>query len=100
FAQNAAFAIAVAALGVCALFLPSSLSEWDWNGVVQWLFTLFLWCALTFCVYKLARHRKAYSIPAIIAVILVTVSTYKLLQLGEVVWAKALGATDEDINWS
>src|SRR5262249_46670743 len=97
-AVKAVLVLAVFILAGLALILPSSVGQWDWNGVFQWIFTLLLWCTLAGCFYFLGRPRASYSWPAIIAVLLVTGASYKILQFADVVWGKSLGPTDDDVS--
>src|ERR1051325_11311863 len=92
----------VSALGLSALslILPSTVGQWDWNGVFQLIFTLVLWLAMTSCYYLFSRPRKPYSWTAIVAVLVITGATYKTLQLADIYWGKTLGATDDDISTS
>jgi len=92
----------LSALGLSALslILPSTVGQWDWNGVFQLIFTLVLWFAMTSCFYFFGRPRKAYSWTAIVAVLVITGATYKTLQLADIYWGKTLGATDDDISTS
>jgi arylsulfatase A-like enzyme len=99
-ARKLALVALIAVLSVLALVLPSSISEWDWNGVFQWTFTILLWCSLTFCVYGLWSRRKSWSVPATLAVLLVTAVGYKILLEADVVWGKSLGVTGDEISLS
>jgi len=92
----------LSALGLSALslILPSTVGQWDWNGVFQLIFTLVLWFAMTSCFYFFGRPRKPYSWTAIVAVLVITGATYKTLQLADIYWGKTLGATDDDISTS
>ncbi|HXA83607.1 MAG TPA: sulfatase-like hydrolase/transferase [Candidatus Dormibacteraeota bacterium] len=92
--------LALVGLGALALILPSTVGQWDWNGVFQWLFTLLLWVAMTGCFYLFGRPRKRYSWPAIVAVLLITGVSYKTLKFTEILWSKSLGITDYDIAHS
>ncbi|HEX3156501.1 MAG TPA: sulfatase-like hydrolase/transferase [Candidatus Angelobacter sp.] len=91
---------ALLGLGALSLILPSTVGQWDWNGVFQLIFTLVLWFAMTGCFYLFSRPRKPYSWTAIVAVLLITGATYKTLQLADIYWGKSLGATDDDISRS
>ena len=90
----------VLGLGALSLILPSTVGQWDWNGVFQLIFTLALWFAMTSCFYFFGRPRKPYSWTAIVAVLVITGATYKTLQLADIYWGKTLGATDYDISAS
>jgi Sulfatase len=87
-------------LGAMSLILPSTVGQWDWNGVFQLVFTLVLWFAMTGCFYFFSRPRTPYTWTAIVAVLIVTGATYKTLQLTDIYWGKSLGATDDDISRS
>lgn len=87
-------------LAALSVILPSTLGQWDWNGLLQSLFTLLLWCALTIGFYSFRRPRAAYSWYAIVAVVLVTGAGYKTLLLADIVWGKSLGPTDDEIGRS
>jgi phosphoglycerol transferase MdoB-like AlkP superfamily enzyme len=97
-AVKALLVFALAGLAALTLILPSTVGQWDWNGVFQWTFTLLLWLAITGCFYALARPRAPYSWPAIIAVLLVAASTYKTLQAADVLWGRSLGPTSDDVR--
>ncbi|HKF24164.1 MAG TPA: sulfatase-like hydrolase/transferase [Candidatus Angelobacter sp.] len=89
--------LSLISIGALALILPSRFGYWDWNGMFQWVFTVLLWSVVTTCFYFLSRTRAPYSWPAIAAVLLLALSSYKILQFGDVVWAKSLGVSDDDI---
>jgi Sulfatase len=90
--------LAMAALGAMALVLPAAVGQWDWNGVLQRTFALSLWCALGTGFCMLQRRQHAYTVPAIIAVLLLSASGYKAMQMTEIFWARPLGATEDDIG--
>ena len=92
--------LALLGLGALSLILPSTVGQWDWNGVFQLIFTLVLWSSMTSCFYFFAPARKPYSWTAIVAVLVITGATYKTLQLADIYWGKSLGATDDDISRS
>ena len=92
--------LALLGLGALSLILPSTVGQWDWNGVFQLIFTLVLWSSVTSCFYFFAHARKPYSWTAIVAVLVITGATYKTLQLADIYWGKSLGATDDDISRS
>jgi arylsulfatase A-like enzyme len=90
--------VAACILSILALIVPSVIGDRDWNDVLQSAFTLLLWLGLSICLFVLQRRRQAYSVPAILAVLLISCFSYKLLQSTEIFWAKALGSTDDDIG--
>jgi len=99
-AVKAVLVLALMGLGALSLILPSTVGQWDWNGVFQLIFTLVLWFAMTGCFYLFGRPRMPYSWTAIVAVLVITGATYKTLQLADIYWGKSLGATDDDISRS
>ncbi|HEV7674642.1 MAG TPA: sulfatase-like hydrolase/transferase [Candidatus Angelobacter sp.] len=96
-AIKALLVLALVGLGALAIILPSTVGQWDWNGIFQLIFILVLWVAMTGCFYFFGRPRTPYSWPAIVAVILITLATYKVLQLADIYWGKSLGSTDDEI---
>jgi hypothetical protein len=87
----------ISMLGVAALVAPSAIAEQDWNGVMQVGFTVALWVGLSACFFLLLPLSKTYSVPALLAVLLVTACSYKSLQATEFLWGKPLGDMDSDI---
>ena len=81
-----------------AVVLPGYVAQWDWNGVLQRVLTLAEWGALALAVALLPAQRRKYSTPAIVAIIIVTLFSYKGLQATEIFWGKRLGATDYEIG--
>lgn len=97
---KAACWLGLAALVVIAVYLPVALDGSDWNGILQSTFMLFLWCLLGTGIYYLLPLRSNYSVPALLAVLFMTASGYAGLAASKVVWARPLGATDEEISAS
>jgi len=85
------------ALSLFALALPTLIGGGDWNGVLQGTFTLIFWIALAVCFCRLWPSRADYSVPAMIAVLVLSVVAYKALQVTEIFWAKPLGSTDDEV---
>ncbi len=83
-----------------ALIVPSIVGEWDWNSVVQRLFTLVLWIAFTAACYRILHRPRIYSFAATIAVLLIAATSYKTLQATEFIWASSLGPTNDDVALS
>ena len=83
-----------------ALIVPSTVGEWDWNSVVQRLFTLVLWVAFTAACYRILHRPRIYSFAATIAVLLIAATSYKTLQATEFIWASSLGPTNDDVALS
>lgn len=92
--------LAFAVLAPVALIVPSTLGEWDWNSVIQRLFTLLLWIVLTAACHRILHRPRNYSVPAILAVLLIAGAGYKTLQATEFIWASPLGPTNEDVDIS
>jgi hypothetical protein len=92
--RSGAVAIALALL---AVLLPSIIGDRDFAGILQCTFTLLFWLAFSVCVYFVRPRRISYSFASILAVLVVSASAYKGAQFSAVVWAKALGQTDQEI---
>ena len=80
-----------------ALIVPSTVGEWDWNSVIQRIFTLALWIVFTVACYRILHRPRTYSAAATIAVFLIAATSYKTLQATEFLWASPLGPTNDDI---
>ena len=80
-----------------AVALPTLIVGGDWNGVLQHTFALLFWVTLSVCVYSLRVHRATYSVVTILGVLLLSGAFYKGLQASEILWAKPLGSTDDDV---
>ena len=80
-----------------ALVLPALVAQGDWNGFLQGTFTLAFWLILAICVYWLLPHRTTYKLSALLAVLVLTVIAYASLRSTAILWAKPLGATDDEI---
>lgn len=91
------FVVGVTVLVPMALIVPSTIGEWDWNSVIQRLFTLVLWIFLTTACYRILHRPRTYSAAATIAVLLITATSYKTLQATEFLWASSLGPTNQDV---
>lgn len=93
------FAIFAAVLAFClvALILPTAISGSDWNGVLENTFTVILWMVLGIFFYRGRRSRTSDSWVNILAVLVLSIFAYKGLQATEILWAKPLGSTDDDV---
>ena len=89
--------IGIAVLVPLALIVPSTVGEWDWNSVIQRVFTLALWIVFTAACYRILHRPRTYSVAATIAVFLIAGTSYKTLQATEFLWASSLGPTNDDI---
>jgi hypothetical protein len=85
-------------LTLLAVMLPVYIAQWDWNGVLQRILTIVVWGTLALAVALLPGQRRSYSTPAILAVLILTLFSYKGLQATEILWGKQLGATDYEIG--
>jgi hypothetical protein len=92
--------LGMVALALTALILPSAVGAWDWNGVFQSLFTVLLWVSLSIGFLILRPKPRGYSVPALLAIALVSGFGYAALNATEFLWAKSLGATADDIGMS
>ena len=88
---------AVLALSAFAVVLPTMVAGSDWNGVLQSTFTVIFWVALSVGVYRLRPRRTSYSAVTMLAVVLFAGFGYKALQATEILWAKPLGSTDDEV---
>jgi phosphoglycerol transferase MdoB-like AlkP superfamily enzyme len=89
--------IGIVVMAGLALIVPSTVGEWDWNSVIQRLFTLALWVVLTTACYRILHRPRTYSAAATIAILLIAATAYKTLQATEFIWASSLGPTNEDV---
>ena len=89
--------IGVTVLPALALIVPSTVAEWDWNSVIQRLFTMLLWIGMTAACYRIFHRPRTYSVAATFAVLFVAGAGYKALQATEFLWASALGPTNQDV---
>jgi arylsulfatase A-like enzyme len=85
-------------LAAAAVLLPTLIGANDWNGLFQRSFVLALWVAVSICAYKIRKSDVDYSFATVAVVLLLAVVSYKGLQFSEILWAKPLGATDDDIS--
>jgi len=92
-------AIALAS-AIMAVLLPAKIHTSDWNGVLQSALTLIVWGVLAVCAYRLRQQRAQYSATAMLAVMIVSGAVYKGLQVSEIVWARPLGHTDDEVSRS
>ncbi len=85
-------------IAVLALVLPSYVGIWDWNGLFQSMFSVLLWITVLICCGLLLPHYKQYSLPAVLAIAIIAGAVYEGFKYTEIVWAKPLGATDDEIS--
>ena len=87
-----------AALMAAALAVPTFLGGGDWNGLYQGAFTLVFWSVLAVCVFRLWPHAGTYSLKTVVAVLVLSLLSYKALELTQFVWARPMGATEDEIQ--
>jgi Sulfatase len=97
--RGMAAAVAIVLI-LAALVVPTAIAGGDWNGFCQGTFTLLLWIGLGFCAFQLWPARKGYTLYQIVAVLLLSLFSYKALEASEIIWAKPLGSTDDQIQTS
>ena len=96
--KKAAFLLVGAALLVAALAMPTLLGGGDWNGFYEGAFTLLFWMVLAASAFRLWPQRRPYSLPAIGAVLILSLIAYKALGMTLLFWAKPLGSTEDSIQ--
>ncbi|MGA8152041.1 MAG: sulfatase-like hydrolase/transferase [Terriglobales bacterium] len=90
--------VTIFGLSLFAVVLPTMIAGSDWDGVLQNTYTLILWVALGTCFYTLWGRRRTYSWVNILAIVLLSGIAYKSLQATQILWARPLGATDDDVR--
>jgi hypothetical protein len=81
-----------------ALAMPTLLGGGDWNGFYEGAFTLLFWIGLSVAVFRLWPRRDSYQLRSIFAVLVLSVVAYKALGTTQMVWAKPLGTTEDEIQ--
>jgi hypothetical protein len=87
-------------LAVLAVTLPTLIGGGDWNGFYEGTFTLLFWIIMSFCVFRLRPRNNAYPLKMILAVLVLSLLSYKALSATSIFWAKPLGSTDDEIQRS
>lgn len=95
--QKAIAWVVLACAAAAALLVPASIGERDWNGVIQYTFTLLFWIALSIAVYTTRSRPKTYSLAAVLAVLLLAGSIFWGIKATAFLWARQVGTTDGDI---
>lgn len=88
------------AISIAALFVPSEVGAWDWNGIFQSIFALALWVAIGYTACIHFRQRRRYSWPALAAVLLITLFCFKAVHATEFLWGRSLGTTQDAVEQS
>jgi arylsulfatase A-like enzyme len=88
----------VLVLAAGAVLLPTLIGANDWNGVFQHCIALAIWVGASFCAYKIRKSEVNYSFATVAVVLLLAAFSYKGLQFSQILWAKPLGSTDDDIS--
>ena len=89
--------ILVFGMSLFAIFLPTMIAGSDWDGVLQNSFALVFWITLGVCFFTLWDQRRTYSWVNVLAIVLLSGIAYKSLQATQILWARPLGATDDDV---
>ena len=99
FASHPGLAALIAGGFVLAAFtLQAQIGGEDWNGLLQGSFALVFWVVLGCCIFSLRRRPSRFTVAQIFAVLFFTLFSYKALQATEILWARPLGQTDDDIQ--
>lgn len=80
-----------------ALFVPTEVGAWDWNGVFQSAFALALWGVIGYTVCALFPKKRRYSWQALAAVMVSTVFLFKAFEATDFLWARSLGTTQDGV---
>jgi arylsulfatase A-like enzyme len=72
----------------------------DWNGFVLGTLVLLFWIGFGFCVYRLHNRAAHYKLPLLVATAVAAFLCYEALQFTQIVWAKPLGSTDDEVQRS
>lgn len=98
--QTALLVVVPSLLAIFAVALPTLVGGGDWNGFYEGTFTLLFWVILSFCIFRLWPRNGAYPVKTVLAVLVLSLLSYKALSATNIFWAKPLGATDDDIQRS
>ena len=94
--------LALYALGffpaLAAVALPPLFGDDDWNGVLKDSAALLMWIFVCLAIFLLRPKLKKYSLPALLAVVIVAGSVYWGLTSTAFLWAAQLGKTDGAIS--
>ncbi len=90
--------VIAAGVTILALALPILVGGGDWNGVLEGTFAILVWIVVGACVIAIRPARASYSLVTILAVVSLCAFAYKALQETEIVWAKPLGSTDDEVS--
>jgi Sulfatase len=84
-------------MSLFAVVLPTMIAGSDWDGVLQNTFTLIFWIVTGMCFFALWPQRKTYSWINVLAIVLLSGIAYKSLRATQILWARPLGATDDEV---
>lgn len=93
-----ATSLVLCSIAFVASVLPDYIGERDWNGILQRTLTIAAWCALAILIFRLPSLKRAYSVPATLAILIITLFSYKSVQAMEIFWAGQLGSDDYEIG--
>ena len=92
--------IVLSGLSLLCVALTAWSSVQDWNGLIGNSFFLLFWALLSLTVYRLRPRRTVYSLPGLIAVLLISGFLYSTLNHTAFLWAKQLGTTEDEVSLS
>jgi arylsulfatase A-like enzyme len=72
----------------------------DWNGFLLGTLALVFWMGFGLCIYRLHRRTALYKLPVVLLVAGAVLLCYAGLQASEILWAKPLGQTDDEVQRS
>ncbi len=85
-------------VALAVLALHAFIGGADWNGFIQGTFALVFWIVVGFCVYRMQRQSPRYKLSLVLLAIISAILSYEDLQASEILWAKPLGKTDDEIQ--
>lgn len=88
--------IAGAAAFAGAILVPLVMRGGDWDGILQRSLTAASWLLLAWAVQRLWPRRAPYSLPAIVALLAVSLAIYAALRQSAFLWS-SLGSSDDDV---
>lgn len=88
------------AVAVAVAFLAPRMihKEQDWNGIVEETLAIAVWLVVAVSAHRLRRRTQSVSFPKFAAVVIVVAFAFASLRFTEILWAKPLGSTDDDIS--
>jgi Sulfatase len=87
-------------LVLAVLLIHAFIGGADWNGFLLSTLALIFWIVFGFCIYQMNRRHAFYKLSAVLLTVAIALLCYKGLQASEILWAKPLGKTDDDVQRS